>query len=135
MGLQHVVITSVDRDDLPNCGAEAFAELHHARSSAGCPRRSVEVLVPDFKGTEQALRIVLEARPDISITTPRPPSGCTSWPGPAAATTARSSSCATRGAWRRTCLTKTGIILGMGEEWDEVLVVHARSSRGATSTS
>ena len=64
MGLQHVVITSVDRDDLPNGGAEAFA---------GCiteirrrlPDTTVEVLIPDFKGSERALAIVMEARPDI----------------------------------------------------------------------
>ncbi len=64
MRLRHVVITSVDRDDLPNGGAEAFA---------GCvteirrrlPDTTVEVLIPDFKGSERALRIVLEARPAI----------------------------------------------------------------------
>jgi len=64
MELQHVVITSVDRDDLPNGGAEAFA---------GCileirrrmPDTTVEVLIPDFKGSERALAIVMEARPDI----------------------------------------------------------------------
>ena len=64
MGLQHVVITSVDRDDLPNGGAEAFA---------GCiteirrrlPETTVEVLIPDFKGSERALAIVMEALPDI----------------------------------------------------------------------
>lgn len=64
MELQHVVITSVDRDDLPNGGAEAFA---------GCiteirrrlPDTTVEVLIPDFKGSEVALRIVMDARPDI----------------------------------------------------------------------
>ena len=38
MGLEHVVITSVDRDDLPNGGAEAFAGMHHARSASDCPR-------------------------------------------------------------------------------------------------
>ena len=64
MGLEHVVITSVDRDDLPNGGAEAFA---------GCiteirrrlPETTVEVLIPDFKGSERALQIVMDARPDI----------------------------------------------------------------------
>src|SRR5947209_13173037 len=64
MALRHVVITSVDRDDLPNGGAEMFAaaitEIRRRR-----PGTSVEVLIPDFKGSEQALRIVVEAKPDI----------------------------------------------------------------------
>jgi lipoic acid synthetase len=64
MELQHVVITSVDRDDLPNGGAEAFAacitEIRHR-----LPDTTVEVLIPDFKGSETALRIVMNARPDI----------------------------------------------------------------------
>ena len=64
MGLDHVVITSVDRDDLPNGGAEAFAgcitEIHRR-----LPDTSVEVLIPDFKGSDRALQIVMDARPDI----------------------------------------------------------------------
>jgi lipoic acid synthetase len=62
--LQHAVITSVDRDDLPDFGAYIFAETIrqiHARLP-GC---SVEVLVPDFQGNEQSIRTVLEARPEI----------------------------------------------------------------------
>ncbi len=64
MGLEFVVITSVDRDDLPNGGAEIFAgaitELRRR-----LPQTSVEVLIPDFKGNPEALRIVVQARPDI----------------------------------------------------------------------
>ncbi|MGB3097128.1 MAG: lipoyl synthase, partial [Candidatus Deferrimicrobiaceae bacterium] len=64
MGLQHVVITSVDRDDLPNGGAEAFAGcITEIRDRM--PETSVEVLIPDFKGSEQALQLVMDARPDI----------------------------------------------------------------------
>ncbi|MGH7657982.1 MAG: lipoyl synthase, partial [Gemmatimonadales bacterium] len=64
MGLQHVVITSVDRDDLPNGGAEAFAGcITEIRKRM--PGTSVEVLIPDFKGSERALQIVMDARPDI----------------------------------------------------------------------
>ena len=64
MGLQHVVITSVDRDDLPNGGAEAFAAcITEIRQRL--PETSVEVLIPDFKGSERALQIVMDARPDI----------------------------------------------------------------------
>ena len=64
MGLAHVVITSVDRDDLPNGGAEAFAGCI-TEIKRRLPDTSVEVLIPDFKGSEQALRIVMDARPDI----------------------------------------------------------------------
>ena len=64
MELRHAVITSVDRDDLPDFGAWIFAETIrqiHARLP-GC---SVEVLVPDFQGNEDSIRAVLEAEPEI----------------------------------------------------------------------
>jgi len=64
MSLQHAVITSVDRDDLPDFGAWIFAETIrqiHDRLP-GC---SVEVLVPDFQGNEDSIRMVLEAGPEI----------------------------------------------------------------------
>jgi len=64
MGLRHVVITSVDRDDLPNGGAEIFAAAI-AEIRRRAPDTSVEVLIPDFKGSEPALRIVVQAQPDI----------------------------------------------------------------------
>src|SRR5690348_13459263 len=64
MELRHVVITSVDRDDLPNGGAEMFAAAI-AEIRRRTPETSVEVLIPDFKGNERALAIVVEARPDI----------------------------------------------------------------------
>src|SRR5207249_671030 len=64
MALQHVVITSVDRDDLPNGGAEVFAECI-AEIRRRTPGTSVEVLIPDFKGSERALRLVVDAKPDI----------------------------------------------------------------------
>jgi lipoyl synthase len=65
MGLRHVVITSVDRDDLPDRGAGHFAATIRAIRRR-TPECGVEVLVPDFLGfREEALRIVLEARPDV----------------------------------------------------------------------
>src|SRR3989454_11303615 len=64
MGLAHVVITSVDRDDLPNGGAEIFAACM-AEIRRRTPGTSVEALIPDFKGSDRALRIVVEAKPDI----------------------------------------------------------------------
>jgi lipoyl synthase len=64
MGLNYVVVTSVDRDDLPDGGAGQFAKTIEAlrRRIAGC---KVEVLIPDFRGTDAALNIVLAARPDV----------------------------------------------------------------------
>ena len=64
MGLQHAVITSVDRDDLEDGGSETFAETV-AEIRRLHPSCVVEVLIPDFKGCEQALRVVLDSRPDI----------------------------------------------------------------------
>ena len=64
LGLRHVVITSVTRDDLPDGGASHFATTIHAvRRSA--PGVSVEVLIPDLGGDHEALRTVLAARPDV----------------------------------------------------------------------
>ncbi|MDL2334657.1 MAG: lipoyl synthase [Chloroflexota bacterium] len=64
MHLEHVVVTSVARDDLPDGGAHIFAEtirqLRHAVPSMG-----VEVLIPDFNGSDAPLRTVMEAQPDI----------------------------------------------------------------------
>jgi lipoic acid synthetase len=121
MGLQHVVITSVDRDDLPNGGAEAFA---------GCvteirkrlPDTTVEVLIPDFKGSETALALVVESRPAIlnhnleTVERLYPlvrPGGRY---GRALELLGRARAMDPDG------FTKSGIILGMGEEWDELLV-------------
>ena len=120
MGLAHVVITSVDRDDLPNGGAEAFAscviEIHRR-----LPGTTVEVLIPDFKGSEVALQLVLDARPDIlnhNLET------CErlyrlARPGGrydrALALLANARRRAPDG------MTKSGMILGMGEEWDEIV--------------
>jgi len=64
MNLRHAVITSVDRDDLPDFGAAIFAEtirLIHQRM----PTCSVEVLVPDFQGDERSIATVLDAAPEI----------------------------------------------------------------------
>ena len=64
LGLSYVVITSVDRDDLPDGGASIFAEAV-TRTRALVPSCRLEVLIPDFQGDEPALRIVLDARPDV----------------------------------------------------------------------
>ncbi len=64
MGLSYVVVTSVTRDDLPDGGAAHFAETIRAIREH-CPEAKVEVLVPDFLGSEAALQTVCEARPDV----------------------------------------------------------------------
>jgi len=64
MALKYAVITSVDRDDLPDGGASIFAEAV-TRTRALVPSCRLEVLIPDFQGDERALRIVLDARPDV----------------------------------------------------------------------
>jgi lipoic acid synthetase len=122
MQLQHAVITSVDRDDLPDFGAWVFAETIrqiHDRVP-GC---SVEVLVPDFQGNQESLRTVLEARPEIynhnTETVPRLYKKAR--PGgryPRVMDIFR--------YVKRTAAdipTKTGLILGMGETIEEVVAV------------
>jgi lipoic acid synthetase len=122
LALRHAVITSVDRDDLPDFGAYIFAEtIRQVRQRLpGC---SVEVLVPDFQGNEASIRQVVEARPDIynhnTETVPRLYKKAR--PG---------------GRYERlleifrivrrldpALPTKTGIILGLGETNEEVLEV------------
>jgi len=64
LDLEHVVVTSVARDDLPDGGASVFAEtIRQLRVTS--PGMGVEVLIPDFNGDDDALRVVMEARPDI----------------------------------------------------------------------
>ena len=121
LGLQHVVITSVDRDDLPNGGAEAFA---------GCvteirkrlPATTVEVLIPDFKGSEAALRLVLESRPAILNHNLETVERLYRLARPGGRYDRALELLARARAMVPSGLTKSGMILGMGEEWDEILV-------------
>src|SRR5947207_2193581 len=64
LGLAHVVVTSVDRDDLPDGGAQHFADTIRA-IRARCPNTTIEVLTPDFLRKDGALERVVEARPDV----------------------------------------------------------------------
>src|SRR5208282_572475 len=64
LGLKHVVVTSVDRDDLADGGAEHFARTI-AAIRAAAPETTVEVLTPDFLRKEGALEIVVAAKPDV----------------------------------------------------------------------
>ena len=122
MRLQHAVITSVDRDDLPDFGAWAFAETIR-QIKEHVPTCSVEVLVPDFQGDEEAIQAVLEASPDFynhnTETVPRLYKRCR--PGGRYERVMRIFTAAKRMAPH--IPTKSGIILGMGETNEEVLAV------------
>ena len=122
MNLQHVVLTSVDRDDLPDFGAWAFAETVR-EIKAAVPGCSVEVLVPDFQGHESSIATVLEASPDIynhnTETVPRLYKKCR--PGGRYDRVMEIFRTSKRLA--PNIPTKTGMILGMGETIEEVKVV------------
>ena len=64
LALAHIVVTSVDRDDLPDGGARHFAETIRAIRKR-CPQTTIEVLTPDFLRKDGALEIVVEAKPDV----------------------------------------------------------------------
>ena len=120
MGLQHVVITSVDRDDLPNGGAEAFAGCI-TEIKARLPETSVEVLIPDFKGSTRALQIVMDAKPDILNHNLETTERLYRLARPGGRYDRALALLANARAMDAEALTKSGIILGMGEEWDEVV--------------
>jgi lipoic acid synthetase len=122
MGLQYAVVTSVDRDDLADGGAGIFAETIRL-TRARVPACRVEVLIPDFKGAEGPLRTVLDAGPDVlnhNIETV-----------PRLYRMARSGGRYSRSLelldrsrrYRQEIATKTGIMVGLGEERDEILTV------------
>jgi lipoic acid synthetase len=122
LGLQHAVITSVDRDDLPDFGASIFAETVR-QIHAQLPGCSVEVLVPDFQGSEPSIRAVLEAGPQIynhnTETVPRLYKRAR--PGGRYMRVLDIFKLAKRLAPE--IPTKTGMILGMGETVEEVVAV------------
>lgn len=64
MGLDYIVITSVTRDDLPDGGASHFARTISALRKR-LPDTKIEVLTPDFKGNDDAVRVVVDARPNV----------------------------------------------------------------------
>ena len=122
MELKHAVITSVDRDDLPDGGAWIFADTIR-QTRAQRPECRIEVLIPDFQGKEAPLRAVLDAGPDVlnhNIETV-----------PRLYRMARSGGRYPRSlelldrsrTYAPHIATKTGIMVGLGEEHDEVLQV------------
>lgn len=118
--LKYAVVTSVTRDDLADGGAEIFAQTIQAIRSTS-PECRIEVLIPDFQGSEPSLGIVLDAKPDILNhnleTVPslysrvRPQAGYR-----------RSLELLSR-AKASGAVTKTGLMLGLGEEREEILAV------------
>ncbi len=122
LGLAHTVVTSVTRDDLPDGGAEHFAQCISALKRH-LPQSTVEVLIPDFRGSLEALQTVINARPDIINhnieTVPRLYSAVRPM-----AKYERSLELLERvkqlggGIY-----SKTGIMVGLGETQDEVLAV------------
>jgi lipoic acid synthetase len=124
MQLRYVVITSVDRDDLGDGGAGVFAStIREIRSRV--PDCRVEVLIPDFKGSEAALETVLDAQPDIlnhnTETVPR--LYRIARPGGRYQRTLELLDRARR--YAPAIPTKSGLMVGLGEEWNEILEVLA----------
>jgi lipoic acid synthetase len=122
MNLRHVVITSVNRDERPDGGAPIFAMVIRRirQVQPGC---SIEVLIPDFKGSRDALKIVMDAQPEVLNhnveTVPRlfrqvQPQDHYEW----AEATLRNAK-----AIDSLVLTKSGIMVGLGETFDEVVAV------------
>jgi lipoyl synthase len=122
MALQYAVITSVDRDDLADGGAFIFADTIRL-TRARVPECRIEVLIPDFQGIESSLRTVLDASPDVlnhNIETV-----------PRLYRMARSGGRYPRSLelldrsrrYRPDIATKTGIMVGLGEEHGEILTV------------
>jgi lipoyl synthase len=120
MKIRHAVITSVNRDERVDGGAQIFAEvvrLIHER----VPQCKVEVLIPDFKGSKEMLDIVLASKPDILNhnleTVPR----LYRMARPQA--NYRQSLEVLNRAKQKGFITKTGLILGLGERTEEILEV------------
>jgi lipoyl synthase len=122
LGLRHAVVTSVNRDDDNVGGARIFAEtIRQIREAV--PDCRVEVLIPDFQGLEEPLRIVLEARPNVlnhnTETVPRLYRAVRS--GARYKRTLDLLSNAKH--WDPATVTKSGVMVGIGEETDELIEV------------
>ena len=115
MELEHVVVTSVNRDDLPDGGASIYAELIRQvrRLRPSC---TVEVLIPDFKGDEAALARVVEAEPDILAHNLETVERLYPWARPGGRYWRSISLLGAAKRMNPAQLTKSSIILGLGEE-------------------
>ena len=119
--LNYVVITSVDRDDLPNGGAEVFAACI-TEIRRRLPETSVEVLIPDFKGNPEALRLIVDAAPDILNHNLETIARLYRIARPGGRYTRALELLDRAKDMNAELLTKSGIICGLGEDWDELLV-------------
>jgi lipoic acid synthetase len=122
MGLRHVVVTSVTRDDMPDGGARHFAETIGALREA-VPNAAVEVLTPDFRGDAASVRTVVEAHPDYFNhnveTVPR----LYDFVRPGSRFERSLGVLAEARRIDADVVTKSGFMLGLGERRDEVLAV------------
>ncbi len=122
LGLEHVVITSVDRDDLADGGAAHFAAV--VRSiRAQCPRTTIEILTPDFLRKEGALEVVVASRPDVFNHNLETVPGLYLRIRPGARYFHSLRLLQRVKELDRQMFTKSGIMVGLGEERDEVLQV------------
>ena len=122
LGLRHAVITSVTRDDLPDGGSNQFAETVRTIRSR-CDGVTIEVLVPDFRGDAELIESVVVSRPEVFAHNVETVSRLYSSVRPGA--DYDRSLCVLEVAKSRNpeVMTKSGIMVGMGESWDEVVGV------------
>ena len=124
LGLSHAVVTSVTRDDLPDGGAGLFADcVRQIRQH--CPETTVELLVPDFRGDRRSLKLVLDSKPEVlnhnvecvpRLYPPVRPQ----------ADFARSLCVLKQAADSPGVVSKSGLMVGLGETGDEVVEVLSR---------
>lgn len=120
MNLRHVVITSVDRDDLLNGGAEIFASCV-TEIRKRLPSASIEPLIPDFKGSDKALQIVVDSGPDILNHNLETVERLYRIARPGGRYDRALRLLRRAKEMAPELLTKSGMICGMGEEWDELV--------------
>jgi lipoic acid synthetase len=124
LNLAHTVITSVNRDDLPDGGAAHWAETIREVRALN-PECKVEVLIPDFNGDEDALNTVLDAAPDVLNHNTETIARLYRRVRPDAvyeqSMTLLQRAGARRDREQNSMLTKSGIMVGLGEEFDEVV--------------
>lgn len=119
LNLKHAVITSVDRDDLPDLGAVHWAKLINTLKKE-CPGLTMETLIPDFQGREELIDLVIEAHPDVISHNMETCRRLT----PLVRSRAASYDCSLgviRHIAQSGVKSKSGIMLGLGETRDEIL--------------
>jgi lipoic acid synthetase len=119
MKLNHIVLTSVNRDDLTDGGAEIFAETIQ-RLRKAIPGLAIEVLTPDFEGNERAMQTVFEALPDVFSHNVETVARLQAVIRPQASYGRSLAVLKAGAAWRPKMAIKSGIMLGMGESDEEV---------------